>query len=113
MKIFESVKSLRFWSLALGAASVTPLAYFMYQNWLFSQWAKEQSENGAFICGTGIVALFSLCIVIGAVFSAKGSLLGLMGYLKIEKPRPSIRILEIALVGAVLILAVATMFLFN
>lgn len=111
MKIFALMKSLRFWSLALGAISFTPLAYFMYQNWLFSQWAKEQAENGAFICGTGMVALLSLCVVIGVALSAVGSLLGLVGYFKTESPRPMTRIFEIAIVSTVMILAIAAAFL--
>jgi len=112
MKIFEPMKSLRFWSLTLGVTSIAPLAYFMYQNWLFSQWSKEQAGQGAFICGTGMVALLSLCVVIGAAFSAIGSLLGLISYFKIEKPRPSRRILEIALVGTIMILAIAAALFF-
>lgn len=112
MKLFKLVKSLRFWSLMLGAISIAPLVYFAYQNWLFSQWAKTQAGNGGFVCGTGIVALLSLCVVVGGVFSAGGSLLGLIGYFKIEKPRPRIRILEIGLVGSIMAVAIVSAFVF-
>ncbi|MFS2002024.1 hypothetical protein ACEN9F_00230 [Duganella sp. CT11-25] len=112
MRTFNSMKSLRFWSLMLGTASLAPMVYFAYQNWLFSQWAKEQSVNGGFVCGTGMVALLALCIVAGGAFSAVGSLLGLIGYFKIEKPRPRMRILEIGLVGSVMVVAMIAAFVF-
>lgn len=90
----------------LGATSFAPVAYFMYQNWLFSKWAKEQASGGGFVCGTGIVALLALCIAVSAVFSLLAALLGFIGYLRIDKPRPGKRLLEIALVGMGFIVAI-------
>lgn len=106
------MKSLRYWSLMFGAASIAPMVYFAYQNWMFSQWAKEQASTGNFVCGTGMFALLALCIVAGGAFSAVGSLLGLIGYFRMEKPRPRIRIFETALVGSVMVVAMVTAFVF-
>ena len=92
--MFKSIKSFRFWSLLLCAMSVFPIAYFMYQNWLFSQWAKERVSAGGFVCGTGMFALLALCAVVTCVTSGAASLLGLMGYVRSEKPRSKIRLLE-------------------
>jgi hypothetical protein len=101
------MKSLRFWSLILGTASLTPLVYFAYQNWLFSQWAKEEANNGGFVCGFGVVGLLALCVVAGGAFSAVGTLLGLIAYFKTERPRPRMRILEIGLVGSMVVAMIA------
>lgn len=110
--MLKSMKSFRFWSLVLGVTSIMPLAYFMYQNWLFSQWAKEEVSNGGFVCGTGMFALLALCVVVAGAFSGIASLFALVGYLKAEKPRPRMRLLEIMLVGSVMIIAVTAGFLF-
>ncbi|RFP13001.1 hypothetical protein D0T25_29300 [Duganella sp. BJB488] len=106
------MRSLRFWSLMLGAVSIVPMIYFAYQNWMFSQWAKEQASAGNFVCGTGMFALLALCIVAGGAFSALGSLLSLIGYFRMEKPRPRIRIFETALVGCILVVAMVAAFVF-
>ena len=82
------------------------MAYFKYQNWLFSQWASEQAGNGGFVCGTGIFALLATCIAAGGILSAAGSLLGLIGYVRAEKPRPRKRLLEVLIVGSALVIAI-------
>jgi len=113
-KVFDSVlkslKSFRFWSLTLGATSIVPVIYFMYQNWMFSQWASAQTSSGGPVCGTGIFALLLICTVVGGVFAAAGSLLGMIGYLRTEKPRPKKRLFEIALVGSGMVIALITGF---
>lgn len=109
--MFKLVKSFRFWSLLLGMASIAPLAYFVYQNWMFSQWAKTQASNGGYVCGTGMFALLAFCIAVGGIFSATGSLLGIIGYLRIARPRPRRRVFEIVLVGAVMVVAIAAGFI--
>jgi hypothetical protein len=96
--MLKSVRSFRFWSLLLCATSVLPIAYFVYQNWLFSQWAKERVSAGGFVCGTGIFALLALCAVLTCVTSGAASLLGIVGYLRDEKPRSKARLLEITAV---------------
>ncbi len=98
--------------MVLGVTSIAPVAYFMYQNWLFSQWAKDQANNGGFVCGTGMFALLALCIVVAGVISAAATLLGSIGYLRIEKPRPRKRLVEIALLGSVLVIASAAFLAF-
>jgi hypothetical protein len=59
-----------------------------------------------------MVALLALCVVAGGAFSAVGSLLGLIGYFKIERPRPKIRILEIGLVASVMVVAMIAAFVY-
>lgn len=109
--MFKSVKSFRFWSLMLGIASIVPLAYFVYQNWMFSQLAKAQASNGNYVCGTGVFALLAFCIAVGGIVSATGSLLGIVGYLRTERPRPIRRVFEIFLVGGVMVIAIAAGFI--
>jgi hypothetical protein len=104
--MFKLIESFRFWSLLLGAISVSPIAYFMYQNWLFSQWAREQVSTGGFVCGTGMFALLALCSVITSVTSGTAWLLGIFGYLRSEKPRPKIWLLEITVIGTLMAAAV-------
>jgi hypothetical protein len=97
--MFKSIKSLRFWSLLLCATSVLPIAYFVYQNWIFSRWAKERVSTGGFVCGTGMFALLALCAVVTCVTACAASGLGFVGYLRSEKPRSKIRLLEITTVA--------------
>lgn len=97
----EAMKSLRWWSWTLWGLSFAPVAYFIYQNWLFSKWAQQQSGNGTFVCGTGIFVLAMGCIALSAAFSVSGALLGVASYFKVQRPRPQRRMLELALLGVV------------
>lgn len=105
MKLPIYTRSFRFWSWLVGAASIAPVAFYAYQEWQFSRWAKQQAADSAFVCGTGIVALFMLCVLVAAVLSVSAMLLSLVGYLKLHRPRPKTRMLEIALLGAGFIFA--------
>jgi hypothetical protein len=108
-KTREAVRSLRWWSWALWGASYAPVAYFFYQNWLAAKWAQQQLGNGAFVCGTGILVLAIACIFLSAVFSTTAAVLGVVSYVKVQRPRPKKRMLEVALLG--LVPLVATIFL--
>jgi len=107
------IKSFRFWSLAMGALSLLPLAYYIYQYWLFAQWAQERASNGQFVCGTGIVLLLGFCAAVTAAFSGIATLLGFIGYRRIQKPRPGNRLLEVAAVASTLPLLLVTGMIFN
>ena len=97
--MLAKIKSFRFWSLAFGATSVLPFAYFLYQNWLFTQWAQERASNGGFVCGTGIFLLFSFCAAVSTALSGAAALLGFIGYCRMARPRPGKRLLEIAAIA--------------
>jgi hypothetical protein len=101
LKKREAATSWRRWSWALWCASFAPVVFFIYQNWLASKWAQEQLGKGAFVCGTGIFALAIACLFLSAALSVAGFLLGVVGYVKVEKPRPKERMLEVALLGLV------------
>lgn len=60
-----------------------------------------QASKGQFVCGTGLAAVFALCITITGVFAAAASFLGVVGYLKMPKPRPKRRLAEIAVIGSI------------
>lgn len=102
-----SIKSFRFWSLLLCATSGLPIGYFIYENWLFSRWAKERVSDGGFVCGTGIFALAALCAGLTCIALSGASLLGIVGYVRSEKPRLKIRLLEIAAIATCTVAAFA------
>ena len=108
MRVFEAVKTLRGWSWILGAVSLAPIVFFLYQNWLFSQWAKKLASNGEFVCGTGIIAIFILCTVVATCLSAVATFIGFLGYLEIDKPRPRKRLFEVLVIGSILVAAGGT-----
>jgi len=86
-------------SLALGILASAAVIYLMYQHWLFEQWAREQAAHGYFICGMSVLG-----VVIGAgvalIVAATGSVLGLISYWHISRPRPRQRLLEPLLIVA-------------
>ena len=107
------IKTFRFWSLAMGFISLLPLAYYLYQYWLFSLWARERAGNGEFVCGTDMVLLLALCAAVTSAFSGLATLFGFIGYRRMEKPRPGKRLLELAMVASTLPILLATGMIFN
>jgi hypothetical protein len=101
--------SFRHWSWLFAATIVVPVAYFIYQNRVFSTWAKERARNGEFVCGTGLAVLLGACFVLICLLWAVASTLGLIGYMRIEKPRPKGRLRELWLVVSTLIVAIVLM----
>ncbi|CAN7196961.1 hypothetical protein LJR289_000507 [Pseudoduganella sp. LjRoot289] len=55
-------------------------------------------------------ALLAFCIFVCGIFSTTGILLGVIGYLRTEKPRLKKRLFEIVLLGSGMVIAIATGF---
>lgn len=67
--------SLRFWSLALGVASlVVPAAFFGYQQYALSKWAVQQ---GGLVCGMPVLAAALLAFLVSALLSASAVSIGI------------------------------------
>jgi hypothetical protein len=101
----EVLRSLRGWSWILGALSLVPLVFAVYENWQFSLWAGERQKGGEFVCGTGFVAMLILCAAAASLISLVALMLGLVGYFSTPKPRQARRVLELFVVGIVFIIS--------
>jgi hypothetical protein len=105
MKFATVFKSFRGWSWLLGGLSLVPILFLGYQYWQFLAWASKRSNNGEFVCGTGIVAVLFLCAAVAFLLALCAVVCGFIAYIKTPKPRPLKRTLELPLVGVVLVLA--------
>lgn len=105
MKFSMILRTFRGWSWILGALSLIPVIFGIYQNWQFSQWAAERHKSGEFVCGTGLVAILFLCAALAFSLAACAVACGFVDYIKTPRPRPVKRKLELGLVGNVFVLA--------
>lgn len=104
MQLKTVFESFRGWSWILGGLSLVPVLFCGYHYVQFSLWASEQSKNGEFVCGTGIVAVLFLCAAAALFLAVCAVACSSIAYVKAPKPRSLKRTLELPLLGAVLIL---------
>ena len=91
-------------SWAVGTAAVVlPAAFCYLQLREFDEWASRQQ---GFVCGTGIMGLMLLGLVVSAAMSLVAVGLGLVAYRRQAAPRTLRRAGEIVLLGVPLILFV-------
>ncbi|MFZ6653879.1 hypothetical protein [Undibacterium sp. TJN19] len=102
--------TLRGWSWLLGILSLLPVVFLVYEYQVFSAWAKQQAENGGFVCGTGLAGLTLLCALVAVIFSLPALVCAVMAYQYAPSPRGLMRKLEVLVVGNVVVL-LALMFL--
>lgn len=100
---------LRSISLLLGAlAVILPIAWFVYQQWEFNQWAAKQEGP---VCGLPALVAYIGAGFIAVIFSFISVLLGTVAYFRMPKPRPNRRIAELLLLAVPFVLGSLIVFM--
>lgn len=86
-------RSLRATSIATGIfALVFPAAWFFYQQWRFAEWAKT-AEGPA--CGMPFLGALLSAVLLAAALSLVAASFGVAAFLRLPKPRPKRRLVEL------------------
>ncbi len=89
--------SLRLTSVLVGIVSVVfPVSWFVYQQWLFAEWAKTQEGPQ---CGMPFLGALFGAIFLAMVLSFIASGLGLAAFVRLPKPRLGKRVGELLLLS--------------
>ena len=89
----EQKRSLRATSIAVGVlALVVPAAWFFYQQWRFVEWAKTAEGP---VCGMPFLAALIGAVLLAAALSFVASCFGVAAFVRLPKPRPKRRLVEL------------------
>lgn len=89
----EQRRSLRATSIVIGIfALVFPAAWFFYQQWRFAEWAKTAEGP---VCGMPFLGALLGALMLAAMLSFVASGFGVAAFLRLPKPRPRRRLVEL------------------
>jgi len=95
--------TLRFSSLAVVTLSlVLPGAFVAYASWSFEQWAAAQKGG---VCGMPLLAAWGVGALAAAFLSVAAVGLGAVAFLRLPRPRPFRRVIELGLLAIPLLVA--------
>lgn len=87
-------------SWLLGLCSVAlPAALFAYYLQAFSNASAAATDR--YICGMPLLGALMFCLALAMALSLAALAMALTGYLRLERPRPPTRLLEVAANGGV------------
>jgi len=101
--VLQTRMTLRFSSLAFATLSlVLPGAYVAYYSWRFEQWAAAQKGG---VCGMLLLAASGVGALAAAFLSLVAVGLGAVAFLRLPRPRPFARVIELGLLAIPLLVA--------
>ena len=90
------------WALTLLAVVVIPVGAY----WMAETSVQAQRAQDGFACGMPILALFMLAVLVAGVLSLVATVLNALAFKAQPAPRPVMRVLELLLVSAPMLLGV-------
>jgi hypothetical protein len=95
--------SLRFSSVAAATLSlVLPCAYVAYYSWSFERWAAAQKGG---VCGMPLLGAWGVGALGAAFLSLVAVGIGAVAFLRLPRPRPFWRVVELGFVAIPLVVA--------
>ena len=92
-------------SLLLAAIAFIAVPAWAYRQAGATTRAMTQAHGHSVACGLPILGIYLFALLVAGIISALALLPGVLAYRALSRPRPAIRLLELAVVGLPLLLA--------